>query len=172
MPICEACNQSFTRNENYRKHFTTPKHLENQAVYDGNMKVYFSKEREEWEKKRAELLKINKSDQECLLSVMKMNDGLRNENERYKLALESRDMQEKKAEGIEELYHNHMALLNSEREKWAKEKADYEKRIKIMERNNKIEMECLLNQNREFMERLAELEMNTGLVLNEVIAEE
>jgi hypothetical protein len=55
--FCEVCgNKGWTTNAKYKAHFSLPTHLENQAVYDGNLKVYYEGE---IDKLRAELKQVS-----------------------------------------------------------------------------------------------------------------
>jgi len=55
--FCEICgNKGWTSNQKYKAHFLLPTHLENQAVYDGNLKVYYEAE---MDKLRAELKQVS-----------------------------------------------------------------------------------------------------------------
>jgi len=71
--FCGICNQGFTRSNTLKEHYDTPKHLTNQAIYDGQLKVVYEKEKEEWEIQKAKLLFDNKSLREELTSTGEVN---------------------------------------------------------------------------------------------------
>jgi len=70
---CGICNQEFTRSNTLKDHYDTPKHLTNQAIYDGQLKVVYEKEKEEWEIQKAKLLFDNKSLNEGLINISEVN---------------------------------------------------------------------------------------------------
>jgi len=91
---CDACCQTFTRSNALTRHCDTPKHLANQAIYDGNQLSVFAQKEAEWDKRRAQLLKETKETQEQLIDVMNISTKLRDELERYKLAIARYEMLE------------------------------------------------------------------------------
>jgi len=63
---CNICNQGFTRSNTLKEHYNTPKHLTNQAIYDGQLQAVHEVEKEEWDKQRASLLRDNREINEQL----------------------------------------------------------------------------------------------------------
>ena len=64
--FCEVCSQEWTTNQKYKLHFSRPKHLENQAIADSSLKVYYETKMAEWDKQKAILLKDNRETLEQL----------------------------------------------------------------------------------------------------------
>lgn len=52
---CNVCSQSFTRSTGLKDHYSTTKHIINQAICDGQIKAVYEKEKEEWDKQREHL---------------------------------------------------------------------------------------------------------------------
>lgn len=129
---CDVCNEFFSRSNTLKRHYTTPKHTTNQAIYDGEIKVLFEKAKEEWDKEKTKLLKEIEASFYESRENSRLKDKAVEEVERYKIAIAKKDLEERNEEKWKEVVHHHSKLLDEERLKWQQERKLYEKKIQLL----------------------------------------
>ena len=158
---CKVCNKQWTRNENYQDHFIRPTHIKNQASYDGNLETHFEKEKEEWDKERASLLKINRGDIENSISLRDINAELRRQIEMYQENERKKEMKEDNQKKDEKMYVEHLeciankyTVLEKEKEQWLVEKKAFQKEIRIMKQQFELALATMKQANDDLQEQL------------------
>lgn len=152
--ICVACKSNPMRIDAYKIHLARDKHIINQSIYDGEQLAMFEKEREEWDKERAKLLKINKGDIENSISLRDINDELRRRIEMYQENERKREREENNQEKMAETQQHHINLLIIEREKWAIKEKAFQKEIRIMKQQFELALATMKQANDDLLEQL------------------